>query len=416
MSQHSKSPPKKSSLSSLARASKGTLLAKGSLNDKRIGFAKHKRISHSYEIGATRTDEKKSTDTEPTATFQTAGSNFQILDSNSSSMELDTTDVVQLSVTTKPTSYVIGGEKTFAEKTYDSSTTRQTATTFEIPATPLAQLPTTLNGTGENHQHCHDGMELDREELQPSTGTNSSSFVIGNETQLPPHYNHQQNGDSNNNNNGYYDDGEIEKMEGVIDLSEKPPMVVLDGANVAYAYDKAWNGIESSLANSQRRPQPDVRGIVVACQYFLKAGIRVLAVVPSTILHRDPHQKHLKALEQQGLLVPAPSRDDDDAYAITIARREDIKSQQRGDGPGYTMSNDMFRDACQREEAEDAQSTLRQWLNEGTTRDNGKTGPGRISYTFCYTGSMDDHGDKVLDIVPNPRHPLIQFIEKQAHH
>ena len=59
-------------------------------------------------------------------------------------------------------------------------------------------------------------------------------------------------------------------------------MVVLDGANLAYAYDKAWQG-GSSLAASQQRPVPDARGIVVACQYFLAAGIRVLAVVPATI-------------------------------------------------------------------------------------------------------------------------------------
>ena len=156
----------------------------------------------------------------------------------------------------------------------------------------------------------------------------------------------------------------------------------------------------------------DAKGIVVTCEYFQSAGIRVLAVIPTTWTHRDPHQQILKKLEEQGVLVSAPSRDDDDAYAITIARREDAKARERGDGPGYVMSNDMFRDAIARTEEEGGGEGLKEWLTEGSTLEQGKTGPGRISFAFLDTGSMDDHGDKVLDIMPSPRHPLIQFVEQ----
>ncbi|CAB9503133.1 expressed unknown protein [Seminavis robusta] len=203
---------------------------------------------------------------------------------------------------------------------------------------------------------------------------------------------------------------EVEKMYGVIDLSEKAPMVVLDGANIAYAYDKAGSG-------GVDKPEPDARGIVVACEYFIKAGIRVLAVIPSTWMHRDPYQRILKRLDQQGILVSAPSKDDDDAYAITIARREDSKSKERENiGPGYVLSNDMFRDAMLRGKAQGGGADLVSWLMQGSTREDGATGPGRISYTFCDTGAMDDHGDKLLDLVPNPRHQLIIKAERGHFH
>ena len=347
---------KRSSLSSsLARASTGKLTSNKTKQIKSTAG----RVSHSYVVGGG--DEKKSSD--PPMMM----------------MEEDT---------------AIGSPK---------PRTSVTETSFQIA-------PGIADTTTENHNE-DDEMELDH---PPPTATTASSYTIGG-IPAPPIASHDHHADN---------DGGVEKMTGVIDLSVKPPVVVLDGANLAYAYDKAWQG-NSSLVASQKRPEPDARGIVVACQYFLTAGIRVLAIVPATMLHREPHQSILAPLEPKGILVPAPPRDDDDAYAITIARREDKKSMQRGAGevgPGYVMSNDQFRDACQREEEEDAAAghavssppSLREWLTEGTVRDIGHTGPGRISFTFCDTGSCDDHGDKILDIVPNPRHPMIQFIESSS--
>ena len=114
-----------------------------------------------------------------------------------------------------------------------------------------------------------------------------------------------------------------------------------------------------------------------------------------------PQLEVLKDLKSQGLLVAAPPKDDDDAYALTIARREDTRAQHRGGG-GFVLSCDMFRDAINRDET----TELRDWLTKGSGN-----GPGRISFAFCDMGSYDDYGDREMDFVPNPRHPLIHWIE-----
>ena len=115
-------------------------------------------------------------------------------------------------------------------------------------------------------------------------------------------------------------------------------------------------------------------------------------------------------MNDKGFIVQSPPTDDDDAYALTIAKREDIRavSTRNGEGPGFVLSNDMFRDA----QARDVSGLLQQWLNEGREL----TGPGRISYTFCDMGTIDDHGDRILDFVPNPRHPLVIWVEGLHHH
>ena len=115
----------------------------------------------------------------------------------------------------------------------------------------------------------------------------------------------------------------------------------------------------------------------------------------------------LEALHSAGLLVGSPPADDDDAYALTIARREEGRSRRRnGEGPGFVVSNDMFRDAQKR----DVSGNLQTWLNEGR---NETIGPGRISYAFCDMGTLNDNGERILDFVPNPRHPLVVWSESQ---
>jgi hypothetical protein len=215
----------------------------------------------------------------------------------------------------------------------------------------------------------------------------------------------------------------IERMEGVEDQGIKPPLVVLDGANVAYAYAAAVVGLEhvSSLAAQARNPEPDSRGIQVAIRYFQQAGLRVLVVLPTSWFRSKPRPRDtnrnssmmetpqleiLHDLKAQGLLVAAPPTDDDDAYALLIARREQARAQGRnGQGPGFVLSNDMFRDAA----ARDPTGELKQWLTSGSD----DHGPGRISYAFCDMGTMDDHGDRVLDFIPNPRHPLVTWVESE---
>lgn len=136
-----------------------------------------------------------------------------------------------------------------------------------------------------------------------------------------------------------------------------------------------------------------------------------------------PQLDILKDIQAKGLLVAAPPTDDDDAYALTIAQREQSRSKQRrnNEGPGFVLSNDMFRDAMDR----DGTGQLRQWLKEGDGTPTTVTsatepacikGPGRISFAFCDMGTMDDHGDHILDLVPNPRHPLVAWAEYCHNH
>jgi hypothetical protein len=108
----------------------------------------------------------------------------------------------------------------------------------------------------------------------------------------------------------------------------------------------------------------------------------------------------LKMLKEQGLLVAAPPRDDDDAYALTIARRENMRAMQRGEGGGFVLSNDMFRDAMARD------AELEHWL---------KGGWGRISFAFCDLGTSNDYGERELDFIPNPRHPLVSDVDRARH-
>lgn len=221
------------------------------------------------------------------------------------------------------------------------------------------------------------------------------------------------------------DDRLVEQMEGVIDQGTKMPLVVLDGANVAYAYAGVLAGTNTNTNHSsperlhrKSKLDPDVRGIQIAAQFFLDAGVRALIVLPqywfanknnnrSTTITQTPQLEILSDLKERGLVVASPPTDDDDAYALTIARREESRSRKpprNGEGPGFVVSNDLFRDAQER----DAIGMLREWLTQGR---NPGVGPGRISYTFGDMGSMNDRGERVLDFVPNPRHPLVVWME-----
>ena len=238
------------------------------------------------------------------------------------------------------------------------------------------------------------------------------------------------------------------------------PLIVIDGANIAYNYADSLNP-SSQHDNPNYRVQPNPRGITLAIQYFLKNRCRVQAVVPISWYKLKPrptdksssHGKHgedakmitdeveeLRNLRQQGFLVACPPGDDDDAYALFLARREEdqIKERRRESHAdeldeamnldddaclpteflgGYVLSNDFFNDAIRRDQGSRAQnqpynssslshhhhppSSLKSWLNRH-----------RISYSFANVGITSGFdGERELEFLPNPRHVLVEAIE-----
>ena len=136
-----------------------------------------------------------------------------------------------------------------------------------------------------------------------------------------------------------------------------------------------------------------------------------------------PQVDILRNLELNNILCCSPPADDDDAYVIAMARREDARARRKNlhyisssvtnissAGGAFVLSNDFFRDAI----ARDSSGELKCWL-DGNHHHNNQSPlcpPGRISYSFCNLGSMNQYGDLQLDFMPNPRHILIEAIEK----
>lgn len=226
----------------------------------------------------------------------------------------------------------------------------------------------------------------------------------------------------------------LERMEGVQDHGYKSPMVVLDGANIAYAYSQALFGNSTNT-----KLIPNAVGIHIVCQYLERINIRIVVVLKRSYYntnhqHSDWFQLIENYLLPKNMLLLAPSSDDDDAYCLSVAqienKKQSIRPIEMGPGYAYIISNDLYRDAQARSTTNGTSScNLSHYLNcsvrtnmmnqlNNNTKDDGIIdevyGPGRISYSFVDMGTMDDHGDKILDFVPNPRHPLIQWIESST--
>ena len=236
------------------------------------------------------------------------------------------------------------------------------------------------------------------------------------------------------------------------------PLVVIDGANIAYNYADSLNPL---LQQSSQRRQPNPKGITLAIEWFLKHSCRVQAVVPISWYQLKPRPadvyhlqnrsrgdsdakmiteevEELRTLRQRGLLVACPPGDDDDAYAIALARREEGRLQQQKEEEhhaqegeesmgmeedtathqhlpksvlgGYVVSNDFFHDAVRRDERKANEhhsnrplsmrpASLKSWLKKN-----------RISYSFANIGSSLD-GEMQLEFLPNPRNDLIEAID-----
>lgn len=123
-------------------------------------------------------------------------------------------------------------------------------------------------------------------------------LVIGGETQNQQqqqhtsqyeHVTHPQHLQQHHQNEYDYDtDSPIERMEGVEHHGPKGPLVVMDGANVAYAYADAMVGFAHEQEQPQARTEPDARGIQVAANYFLSMDVRVLVVIPAPWFRSKP--------------------------------------------------------------------------------------------------------------------------------
>mmetsp|Transcript_26095 Transcript_26095/g.30306 ORF Transcript_26095/g.30306 Transcript_26095/m.30306 type:complete len:302 (+) Transcript_26095:158-1063(+) len=226
------------------------------------------------------------------------------------------------------------------------------------------------------------------------------------------------------------------RME-IEDILPKPPMIVIDGPNVAHAYGQALGDLRTTKLNSNSNSsyEPDAKGILIAASYFLNTGCRVQIVIPTYWLQRKEQMEILEQLKYQNLLLCSPPTDDDDAYVIAVARREDVRSKARNSSHqqstlelhsnhtiatscdvmsvsgAFILSNDLFRDAM----ARDISGDLKHWLQgsgSGGQKSSSSSLRGRISYSFCDMGSIDKYGDVELDFIANPRHALVGIIER----
>ena len=235
------------------------------------------------------------------------------------------------------------------------------------------------------------------------------------------------------------------------------PLVVLDGANIAYNYSDCLNPIRESQIR-----QPNPRGIRIAIEYFLHHECRVQAVVPVSWYRLKPRPadwhhlnnrsrgdssdarmvteevEELRGLRREGFLVAVPPGDDDDAYALALARREDDRvlgqrmcARRRDDETiemmeddetsssrhhlplgGYVVSNDMFHDAIRRDDIGNYRQNRQLPLNARPVSLKGWLAKKRISYSFANVGTTSQSDDRIrLDFVPNPRSDLIEAID-----
>lgn len=114
----------------------------------------------------------------------------------------------------------------------------------------------------------------------------------------------------------------------VDDVIETPPLVVIDGANVAHA--------STSL---QQTPTASLSLVASADAYWSSRGVPCITVLPSGMERcaRDAGEvAWLRAAQESGRLMMAPCRrgGDDDIFALSLAVERD----------GFIMTNDRFSD------------------------------------------------------------------------
>ena len=133
---------------------------------------------------------------------------------------------------------------------------------------------------GEDSLHIDEiDMSMDEDEHDGNNNMFASSHASHDNAMHKQQYNEQQSYDVYNNahNNNNFDESSPPDCPPIYQMPSPStsPLVVIDGANVAYNYSESLHPV----LGSQRR-QPDPKGITLAIEYFLKNNCRVQAVVP----------------------------------------------------------------------------------------------------------------------------------------
>ena len=335
-----------------------------------------------------------------------------------------------------------------------------------------------MDADEDEHNHSHNSHQQHYDDSTSKYYGSQDNVNYGNHNMQQQHRSYQtqqQNGQpSNMYNNDYNSSATTEPLvdpNPPIPIYQMPspstsPLVVLDGANIAYNYAESLHPVLSS----HRKREPDPKGISIAIEYFLKQSCRVQAVVPISWYQLKPRPadtyhlhnrsrgdsdakmitdevEELRNLLHRGFLVPCPPGDDDDAYVLALARREEDRRllEEKNSMPlvddlmnmdddeehvsshddnlispeqlpksvlgGYVVSNDMFIDAIKRDQRKQKHHTHHHHpLNARPISLRSWLKKNRISFTFANVGSAID-GQITLDFIPNPRNELIEAID-----
>ena len=138
--------------------------------------------------------------------------------------------------------------------------------------------------------------------------------------------------------------------------------------------------------------------------------------------------------------MACPPGDDDDAYVLALARREEDRLLEQQEGThhldesmcteeddmvdnlpksvlgGYVVSNDFCQDAIRRDEKKHQRYYQHHPLNMRPISLKSWLKKHRISYSFANVGTAEADGEIRLEFLPNPRNDLIEAIDACNRH
>jgi hypothetical protein len=142
-------------------------------------------------------------------------------------------------------------------------------------------------------------------------------------------------------------------------IDKSKPLVVLDGANIGWAYG------DTSFY---------VQGLKIALDHLSTFPLNVVTFIPSAFLRRRPRDgskgnacmqtddwTELQSLVRSGAVTVVPAGDHDDVYILHYARTNN----------GFVISNDFYADHIKKIDDESIRTSMTLWLAEN-----------RCGYTF----------------------------------